>query len=76
MEEMASWLTVDDVDHEAVSALLIEMDTFMKGVSMMPKQLRFFKQNRFLTSLKQRFLMPLARVTLIFRNIIFGLRDR
>ncbi|AGH80654.1 hypothetical protein PCNPT3_03560 [Psychromonas sp. CNPT3] len=58
MEEMASWLTVDDVDHDAVNALLAEMDTFMNGVSEMPKQLRFFKQNRFLTSLKQRFSMP------------------
>lgn len=58
MDEMQNWLKVDDVDHDAVKSLLADVDELMKGVALMPKQFRFFKTNRFLTSLKQRFSIP------------------
>ncbi|KPU82051.1 hypothetical protein JI57_04940 [Psychromonas sp. PRT-SC03] len=57
-EEMQNWLKVDNVDVDAVNDLLTEIDELMKGVILMPKQFRFVKTNRFLTSLKQRFAIP------------------
>jgi cell division protein ZapD len=57
-EQMKLWLKVDEVDHNAVSALLVEIEEIIVGVLAMPKQLRYFKTNRFLTSLKQRFCIP------------------
>jgi len=56
--QMELWLKHDEVDHVAVSELLAEIDTLITSVSSMPKQLRYFKTNRFLTSLKQRFTIP------------------
>jgi cell division protein ZapD len=52
------WLQHDEVDQEAVSELLIEIERLIEAVIAMPKQLRYFKTNRFLTSLKQRFSIP------------------
>ncbi|GLS89848.1 cell division protein ZapD [Psychromonas marina] len=56
--QMKLWLNHDQVDHEAVSQLLLEIDELITAVLLMPKQLRYFKTNRFLTSLKQRFSIP------------------
>lgn len=57
-EQMKTWLTHEQVDYNAVSALITEIDYLIALVLKMPKQLRFFKTNRFLTSLKQRFFIP------------------
>ncbi|WP_238596743.1 cell division protein ZapD [Psychromonas sp. psych-6C06] len=57
-ERMKEWLAHDEVDHQAVSELLLEIEELNKAVIAMPKQLRYFKANRFLTSLKQRFCIP------------------
>ena len=55
---MKEWLQHDEVDHKAVSELLTEIEQLIESVLAMPKQLRYFKTNRFLTSLKQRFSIP------------------
>ena len=57
-EQMNSWLKLAEVDHHAVSELIAEIDVLIEAVLNMPKQLRYFKTNRFLTSLKQRFSIP------------------
>lgn len=56
--QMKEWLQHDAVDQQAVSDLLTEIDRLIETVLAMPKQLRYFKTNRFLTSLKQRFSIP------------------
>jgi cell division protein ZapD len=57
-EQMNSWLKVDGVDYQAVSELITEIDGLIEALANMPKQLHYFKNNRFLTSLKQRFSIP------------------
>jgi cell division protein ZapD len=56
--QMKEWLHHDEVDQQAVSELLTEIERLIEAVLVMPKQLRYFKTNRFLTSLKQRFSIP------------------
>jgi len=58
VEQMKGWLKHKEVDHNAVSALLSEIEELISCVVAMPKQLRYFKSNRFLTSLKQRYSIP------------------
>ena len=55
---MQEWLQHDAVDKNAVSELLNDIEHLINAVLAMPKQLRYFKTNRFLTSLKQRFCIP------------------
>lgn len=57
-EQMKSWLEMAEVDQKAVGDLITEIDQLIEVVSNMPKQIRYFKTNRFLTSLKQRFSIP------------------
>lgn len=57
-EQMECWLKYDEVDHQAVSELLAEIALLTESLLAMPKQLRYFKSNRFLSSLKQRFFIP------------------
>jgi len=57
-DQLNEWLQHDEVDKNAVSALLSEITELIEAVIAMPKQLRYFKTNRFLTSLKQRFCIP------------------
>jgi len=57
-EQMKSWLGHDAVDKEAVTALIEESSELMSALLVMPKQIKFFKNSRFLTSLKQRFFIP------------------
>ncbi|MCW8996428.1 MAG: cell division protein ZapD [Psychromonas sp.] len=57
-EQMKGWLKLEQVDHSAVCELLEEITRLSNAVLMMPKQLHYFKNNRFLTSLKQRFSIP------------------
>lgn len=57
-ESMNNWLKSDLVDHDAVSQLLVDIEQLIDAVQKMPKQFRYFKTNRFLTSLKQRFSIP------------------
>lgn len=57
-ELMSNWLTLEGVDHDAVSQLIIEIEQLIEAVQKMPKQFRYFKTNRFLMSLKQRFSIP------------------
>ena len=57
-EQMNSWLKLDQVDHSAVSELISEIEQLSNAIFTMPKQLRYFKNNRFLNSLKQRFSIP------------------
>jgi cell division protein ZapD len=52
------WLQHDEVDQQAVSEFLTEIERLIEAVIATPKQLRYFKTNRFLTSLKQRFCIP------------------
>ncbi|WP_022942530.1 cell division protein ZapD [Psychromonas hadalis] len=57
-DQMKVWLKHDEVDHQAVSSLLVEIASLTEALLAMPKQLRYFKTNRFLSSLKQRFCIP------------------
>ncbi|MEH6454623.1 MAG: cell division protein ZapD, partial [Psychromonas sp.] len=57
-DQVNTWLGLKEVDDNAVLGLISEMEDLISSVSKMPKQLRFFKNNRFLTSLKQRFFIP------------------
>jgi len=57
-EQMKRWLNHDQVDQETVTDLISEIEGLIHAVLLLPKQLRFFKTNRFLTSLKQRFFIP------------------
>ena len=57
-EQLNEWLQHDEVDKQAVSTLLSEITELIEAVFTMPKQMRHFKTNRFLTSLKQRFCIP------------------
>ena len=57
-EQMNSWLKLDQVDHYAVNKLIAEIELLTNAIFTMPKQVRYFKNNRFLTSLKHRFSIP------------------
>ncbi len=57
-EQMSNWLKLEQVDHCAVNKLIAEIEQLTNAIFTMPKQLRYFKNNRFLTSLKQRFSIP------------------
>ncbi len=57
-EQMHGWLNYEQVDRQAVTALIEQIDGLAQAVLALPKQLRYFKNNRFLTSLKQRFFIP------------------
>ncbi|MGB5446431.1 MAG: cell division protein ZapD [Psychromonas sp.] len=57
-EQMRGWLNYEEVDRQAVKDLIEEIDGLVQVVLCLPKQLRYFKTNRFLTSLKQRFFIP------------------
>lgn len=57
-EQLNEWLQHDEVDKKVVSSLLTEITELIVAVIAMPKQLRYFKTNRFLSSLKQRFCIP------------------
>ncbi|MFT6926317.1 MAG: cell division protein ZapD [Psychromonas sp.] len=57
-EQMRKWLNHDQVDQKTVTDLISEIEELIHAVLILPKQLRFFKTNRFLTSLKQRFFIP------------------
>ena len=57
-KQMSGWLTHEEVNHRAVQELIDEIELLNKAVFAMPKQWRFFKKSRFLTSLKQRFSIP------------------
>ncbi|WP_413702058.1 cell division protein ZapD [Psychromonas sp. KJ10-10] len=56
--QMKGWLKHEEVNLQAVSELSSEIETLIEAVLAMPKQLRYFKSNRFLTSIKQRFSIP------------------
>lgn len=57
-EKMQSWLAHKNVDTEAVKALISEISELIGALLVTSKQLKFFKNSRFLTSLKQRFFIP------------------
>ena len=74
-DQLNEWLQHDEVDKNAVSALLSEITELIESVIAMPKQLRYFKTNRFLTSLKTAFFVSqVVVVILICLSIIFGLQ--
>lgn len=56
--QMKGWLKHEEVNSQAVSELSSEIEGLIEAVLAMPKQLRYFKSNRFLTSIKQRFSIP------------------
>jgi cell division protein ZapD len=56
--QMKGWLKHEEVNLQAVSELSTEIESLIDAVLTMPKQLRYFKSNRFLTSIKQRFSIP------------------
>ncbi|WP_137297320.1 cell division protein ZapD [Psychromonas sp. SP041] len=58
LEEMQSWLSSEQADTEAIKALMVEISELISALLVMSKQLKFFKDSRFLTSLKQRFFIP------------------
>lgn len=57
-EQMQTWLTHDQADIPAVEQLIEECKQLNSALVAMPKQVKFFKSSRFLTSLKQRFFIP------------------
>lgn len=57
-EEMQSWLSSEQADVEAIKDLMLEVRDLISALLIMSKQLKFFKESRFLTSLKQRFFIP------------------
>jgi len=57
-EEMQTWLSSDQADIEAIKELMLEIRDLISALLVMSKQLKFFKDSRFLTSLKQRFFIP------------------
>jgi cell division protein ZapD len=57
-DHMRGWLKHKQVDHSAIHSLIAEIEQLNNALFSMPKQLHFFKKNRFLTSLKQRFSIP------------------
>ncbi|MEL0658214.1 cell division protein ZapD [Psychromonas arctica] len=58
LEEMQSWLNSEQADTEAIKVLMVEISELISALLVMSKQLKFFKDSRFLTSLKQRFFIP------------------
>lgn len=58
LEDMQSWLAWEQADTEAIKALMVEISELISTLLVMSKQLKFFKDSRFLTSLKQRFFIP------------------
>lgn len=58
MQQMESWLSYEEADSVAVKALMLEVGELISQLAVMPKRLDFFKKNRLLASLKQRFFIP------------------
>ena len=57
-DQLSAWLKYEGVDKVAILDLVKEVNDFINNISKMPKQLRYFKGNRFLMSLKQRISIP------------------
>lgn len=58
LEQLNIWLKYEQVDQNAILALIDEVEGLIEAVVSMPKLSRYFKNNRFLSSLKQRFCIP------------------
>lgn len=58
LEQLKMWLKYDQVDQGAILSMIDEVEILVGGVMSMPKVSRYFKSNRFLSSLKQRFCIP------------------
>ena len=58
IEIMSEWLTREDANAEAVNAIISELEQLSNDLHLMKKHMNVFKNNRFLTSLKQRFSIP------------------
>ena len=58
IDVMSEWLDREDVNEEAVKAIIDELQVLNDELYSMKKQMNFFKNNRFLTSIKQRFCIP------------------
>jgi len=57
-EQLVSWLNYPNVNKVAIQDLIDEIESLIVQTKAAPKQLRYFKGNRFLTSLKQRIAIP------------------
>jgi len=57
-DKMRSWLTHKEADKKAIEAHIKECDDLINALVTMSKQLKFFKNSRFLLALKQRFFIP------------------
>lgn len=58
LEQLKIWLKYDQVDQGAILAMIDEVESLVEALMSMPKVSRYFKSNRFLSSLKQRFCIP------------------
>ncbi len=58
LEQLALWLKSDQVDKAAILSLRDELESLIEAVIVMPKLSRYFEENRFISSLKQRFSIP------------------
>jgi len=57
-EDMQAWLKCEEANKQAIESLMLEIKNLISELLAMSKQLKFFKESRFLTSLKQRFFIP------------------
>ena len=55
LKQLSSWLAYEQVDKVAINELVDEVKGLIEELNTMPKLSRYYKNNRFLTSLKQRF---------------------
>ena len=57
-DKMKSWLSYKEADTEVIQSYIKESDELINILVGMSKQLKFFKNSRFLIALKQRFFIP------------------
>ncbi|MCK5818633.1 MAG: cell division protein ZapD [Psychromonas sp.] len=57
-EQLTFWLESEGIDKEVTLSLIDEIAILIDAVIAMPKVSRYFKENRFISSLKQRFSIP------------------
>ena len=58
LAQLKVWLKYEQVDQDAILAMIDDIEGLVEAVASMPKLSLYFKDNRFLSSLKQRFCIP------------------
>lgn len=57
-QKLLSWINIDGVDKELLNNILIKLDSFLTKFNETPRLGQFLKDDRFITAIRQRLMIP------------------